>query len=300
MSRSTAIKYDMLMLLTAAVWGFAFVAQSLGMDHVGPFLFNGLRFAMGSIFLIPFIVLTRKTFSTSGSRHEHLLTGFIAGLIIFFGATLQQIGMIYTTAGNAGFLTGFSVILVPVYGIFLRHQTTLFVWIGAILALSGLYFLSVSDQMTINTGDILVFLSAVFWALHIMYIGKRASSCHPLTIASMQFATVAILSFIMAIAFEDITSEGIFNARYPILYGGIMSAGIGYTLQVVAQRHAPVGHAAIILSLESVFAVLGGWMLLSEEVSPRTILGCSLALMGMIVAQSEYFIPGKNLSKEIS
>lgn len=279
------------MLLTAAVWGFAFVAQRLGMESVGPFIFNGLRFAMGSLILVPFILLTKNTFKTDASRFDLVKTGITAGLIIFCGATLQQIGMIYTTAGNAGFLTGFSVILVPVFGIFLRHKTTIYVWIGAILGLIGLYFLSIRNQILVNTGDILVFLSAIFWASHIIYIGKRALSCHPLSIASIQFATVAILSVMMAIVFEDNTLVGIVEARYPILYGGLMSAGIGYTLQVVAQRHAPVGHAAIILSLESVFAVLGGWLILNEEISERTILGCGLALSGMFVAQVEYFIP---------
>lgn len=285
-----ALKYDLLMLLTAAVWGFAFVAQRLGMDHVGPFIFNALRFAMGSLVLIPFIFLTKSVFHTKYTVIAHIKVGVIAGLIIFGGATLQQIGMVYTSAGNAGFLTGFSVILVPVFGIFLKHHTTFYVWVGAILALIGLYFLSVSDQATINPGDIMVFLSAVFWASHIIYIGNNASSMHPLSIASIQFATVAVLSIFPAFAFETNTFDGIFDATYPILYGGLMSAGVGYTLQVVAQRHAPVGHAAIILSLESVFAVLGGWLLLSEDVSSRTLLGCGLALAGMLVAQAEYFI----------
>ncbi len=279
------LKSDSLLLLTAGIWGFAFVAQRVGMRFVGPFGFNGVRFALGCLVLLPFIINGLRHQKTPGMHASGLKGGILAGLVLFAGASFQQIGMIYTMAGNAGFITGLYVVLVPILGIFIGRKTNTGTWIGAVLAAAGLYLLSVTEQLTIAFGDMLVLAGAVFWACHVHIIGRFSPGNDSLKLAFVQYAVCAVLSLAAAAFFENMDMSSYARAAVPILYGGIMSVGVAYTLQVVAQKEAHPAHAAILLSLESVFAALGGWLLLDEMLSPRAMAGCTLMFSGMLISQ---------------
>jgi len=286
---SKTLKADLLLLLAAIIWGFAFVAQRAGMEHVGPFTFNGVRFALGSLSLVPLLYFG-KFAKSKPETHNHsnrltLKAGLISGVVLFVAATLQQTGIIYTTAGKAGFITGLYVIFVPIIGIFIRQKTNLNIWFGAILAAAGLYFLSINEDFALDFGDSLVLLSAVFFALHILVIGRFSSMVSAIKLSIIQFATCSVLSLVSAFFTEEIILSGIMDAAIPIIYGGVFSVGIAYTLQVVGQKHAHPSSASIILSLESLFAVIGGWLLLSEQLTPRGLFGCGLMLAGMVLAQ---------------
>ncbi len=290
---------DLLLLLTAAIWGFAFVAQRVGMDHVGPFTYNAIRFAIGSISLLPLIIFTGRKEAGNlpgGNGRAVLVGGIMAGVVLFAGASLQQAGLVYTTAGNAGFITGLYVVMVPIMGLFWKQRPEIGTWIGAILAVIGLYFLSINAEFSISFGDFLVLLSAFFWAGHVLLIGWLSPRMNSLKLASAQFAVCSGLSVLVAFGMETISVAGILRATIPILYGGLFSVGIAYTLQVVAQRHAHPAHSAILLSLEGVFAALGGWLLLNEILTLRSLLGCSLILTGMLLSElSRYFFRARTL-----
>ncbi len=294
----SALKADLLLLITSAIWGFAFVAQRLGMEHIGPFTYNGIRFAIGSISLLPIIALRSKKVQTeflqttdpsrprTNKPHNFFLNTLLAGTVLFIGASLQQAGIQYTTAGKAGFLTGLYVVLVPVVGIFISHKTKLPTWIGALFAFVGMYFLSSPERnSSINPGDILVILSAFFWSFHVLIIDWLAKKIDAIKLASAQFAWCSLFSLITAILFEHIVHANIIKALLPILYGGLCSVGIAYTLQVVAQKDAPPAHASILLCLEGVFAVLGGTILLSEPLTAKNITGSLLMFAGMLATQ---------------
>ncbi len=281
------LKSDILLLLTSIIWGFAFVAQRVGMNYVGPFVFNGVRFALGSLSLIPLLLITRKRGNSPPNTPPKtvILGGSLAGLALFIGASLQQIGIIYTTAGKAGFITGLYVVIVPILGMFLKQRTGIGTWIGAILAAIGLYFLSITGKFTITFGDLLELIGAFFWAGHVHLIGWFSPKIKPIKLAFFQFVACSVLSLLTAIFVEVITPQSLLEAGIPILYGGILSVGVAYTLQVVAQRDAHPAHVAILLSLEAVFAVIGGWIILGETLSLRGLLGCALMLAGMLVSQ---------------
>ena len=280
-----------LLLLAAAIWGFAFVAQRAGMEHVGPFAFNAVRFAMGGIALIPFLLRGRghPTGSEDALPRARgkavLLSGSLAGAALFVGASLQQMGIVYTTAGKAGFITGLYVIIVPIMGLCWRQRTGIEIWLGALLAVVGLYLLSVAGKMAVSRGDLLVLLGAFSWAGHVHIIGWLSPRIDPIRLAFMQFMACSALSLIIAGLVERITTQGLQGAAIPILYAGIMSSGVAYTLQVLAQRTARPAHAALILSLEAAFAALGGWLMLREILSGRELFGCVLMLGGMLMSQ---------------
>ncbi len=276
------------LLLSAVIWGFAFVAQRASMEFVGPFTFNGIRFALGGLVLIPLAVMLRrnepKPIQSAPSRHQWIAIG-LAGLVLFVSANLQQIGLVYTTAGKAGFITGLYVIIVPLLGLFRQHRVSAFVWAGCGLAAGGMYLLSVVGMFSIAAGDALVLGSALGWAVHVHIVGWLAQRMHPLRVAILQFAICAVLSLGVAGFTETIRITEILQAGWMIAYAGILSVGVAYTLQVVGQRRVDPARAGIILSLEAVFAVIGGWILLGEILSTRGLIGCALMLSGMVLAQ---------------
>lgn len=282
--RSNSLRADLLLLLTAFIWGFAFVAQRMGMEYVGPYLFNAARFALGCLPLLPFVAQ-----NASGPLLPHLLRAapgsLLAGLFLFAGSSLQQVGIVYTTAGKAGFITGLYVILVPILGLALGQQSGRTTWLGALVATTGLYLLSVEPPFSIAYGDALVLIGALFWAGHVLIIGRFAQQIDWAALAFLQFLTCSLLSFGVALAVEPVAWQPLVDAAWPVFYGGVLSVGVAYTLQVVAQRQAPASHAAIILSLETVFAALGGWWLLSEAMSLRGLAGCGLMFGGMLASQ---------------
>ncbi len=278
-----ALRADALLLLTAAIWGLAFVAQRAGMEHVGPFVFNGIRFALGCLTLVPVLIArgTRLRALVADVRGPALL----AGLVLFLGASFQQVGIVYTTAGKAGFITGLYVVIVPLLARLWGRPVGAGAWSGALLAAAGMYLLSVRGGFGLAAGDGLVLVGALFWALHVLVLARWAPRVDPVVLALGQFATCSLLSLAVGLAHETTTLAGLRAATTPILYGGIASVGIAFTLQVVAQREAQPTVAAIVLSTEAVFAAIGGWLLLGEVLSPRGLLGCALMLAGVIVAQ---------------
>ena len=288
------MKSNLLLLLTAVIWGFAFVAQRAGMEFLGPFTFNTARFTLGSLSLIPLLIINRnKKFENEKflplNDKNLLYGGLAAGTVLFLGATFQQGGLVYTDAGKAGFITGFYIILVPILGLFIKQKTLLITWLGAIVATVGLYFLSLNESFDVNIGDVLVLIGAFFWAIQILVIGFYSTRVDPFQLAFIQFVVCAVLSFIAALITESIILQNVLKAYLPILYAGFFSVGIAFTVQVVAQREAHPANAAIIMSLEAVFAVLGGWLILNESIPMRGLIGCLLMLIGMILSQLYLF-----------
>ena len=285
------VKSNALLFLVAMIWGFAFVAQRIGMDYVGPFTFNAVRFALGGLSLVPLLLITRgkpskpASLMPQASARTLFWGGVLTGGILFAGASLQQVGLLYTTAGKAGFITGLYVVIVPILGLFWRQKTDAGTWIGVSLAATGLYLLSVTEAFTISFGDFLQLVGALFWASHVLVIGWLSPRINAIRLAFWQFMICSILSLITAIFVETISLDGIVQAAIPILYGGVGSVGIAYTLQVVAQQDAKPAHAAIIMSLETVFAAIGGWLLLDELLSTRSLVGCGFMLAGMLISQ---------------
>lgn len=282
---------DSLLMFAAVIWGSAFVAQRVGMSYVGPLTFNGVRFALGAMVLLP---LTRRRDPQPKMEGDLLRSminwpvlwggGLLAGLVLFSAATLQQVGLVYTTAGKAGFITGLYVIIVPLMGLFWGHRPGWGGWLGACLATLGLYLLSVTEALTFAPGDLWELSGAFFWAAHVLILSRLSPRMDRIKLACAQYAVCALLSLIVAGFTEALSLDGLRGAAIPILYGGILSVGVAYTLQVVAQRDAPPAHAAIILSLEAVFAALAGWLLLGEILSFRGLIGCMLMFAGMLTA----------------
>jgi len=275
-SERRGIRSDIILLTASIIWGFAFAFQKKGMDFIGPFLFTGLRFLLGSLVVLPF--LFRK--GEQGGFKESIILGFL----LFAGVSLQQVGIVYTTAGKAGFITGLYVVFVPVAGYLMGIRTRRFTWIGAGLAIVGLYLLSIRGRFYPEKGDLLVLLGAVFWTFHVIYISKFTKGKDPLKLAFGQFLVCGILGMGVAFVLEDISMSGVINTGIPLLYAGVLSSGIAYTLQVVGQKRAHPSHAAVILSLESLFAAIGGFLLLHEVMTPREILGAALMLTGMMIS----------------
>lgn len=297
-TNSRVIKADLWLMLTALIWGMAFVAQRVGMDFVGPFTFNGLRFLLGAFSLIPLCYFIKPSVPEKGVKKLKLWKGgVLAGLLLFAGASFQQIGIVYTSAGNAGFITSLYVLLVPLFLlIFWKKKPDVAVWIGAVFATVGLVLLGGNENMSLQWGDLLVLISAVFWAGHVIVLGELSPRMDALRLAIGQFLVCGILSFVVAVFTEEITWSSIQAAGVAILYGGLASVGIAYTIQVFAQKNTPATHAAIVLSFESVFAAIGGWLLLDERLGFYGILGCVLMFFGVILAQLKF---GKKKSKAI-
>lgn len=285
-----ALRADVLCLITALIWGLAFVAQRVGMEHIGPMAFNGIRFALGAAALAPLAMRSLRypppaPFLAGGNPGFPWLGGLIAGTVLFTGATLQQVGLKYTTAGKAGFITGLYVVLVPLLGFFFGQRPARGDVIGAVAAAVGLYFLSVTEDFSLAPGDGLELIGAFFWAAHVLVIGWLSPRTRALPLAMAQYAVCAALSLVCAVLFETTTWSGVAGAAWPILYGGLLSVGLAYTLQVVAQRDAKPTHAAILLSFETVFAALGGALMLDEHLGGRGLFGCVLMFSGMLASQ---------------
>lgn len=282
-----ALRADLLMLLTALIWGTGFVAQTAGMDHIGPYLFSGLRFALGSVCLIPLILRNANTTRVPEPllNRGMLRAGIIMGLALALGINLQQVGLLFTSVTNSGFITGLYVIVVPLLGLLLGHKTGLGTWLGCLLAVVGMCLLSIGDNFHVASGDWLQLIGAFVWGGHVVLVSLFASRHDPIRLAFLQFATCSVVSLLLAVLFEPIALDAIIAAGPALLYGGIVAVGVGYTLQVVAQKHAIASHAAIILSLEAVFAAIAGAWILGEALQLRGYIGCGLMLAGMLLAQ---------------
>ena len=281
-----------LLLLAAAIWGFAFVAQRAGMEHVGPFLFNGIRFLLGVLVLLPLLLRRRsgaprrRADATRRQLDRRSLIGLLAaGLVLTLAANLQQIGLVSTAAGKAGFLTGLYVVLVPLLG-FLRGQRIRRTMALAVpMSAAGLYLLSVTGPFHVAAGDAWILLGALVWAVHVQLIDWLVGRADALIIAVVQFTVCGALSLAASFATETTSIAGLTAAGGAIAYAGVLSVGVAYTLQVVGQRRVEPSRAGVVLSLEGVFAALGGWVVLGEHLSGRALAGCGLMLAAMILAQ---------------
>ena len=278
------------LLLTATIWGMAFVAQSVGMDHVGPFTFNAVRFLIGALVLLPLI---RFLGGTRGEKKDLLYGGLCCGLCLGVASNLQQIGIIYTTVGKAGFLTAFYIILVPLLGLFLRKRCGPFLWAAVGLAFVGLYLLCMKGEgsLILETGDIFMLLGAFVFALHILVIDHFAPLASGVGLSCVQFLVASLLSALPALILEHPTLEAAKAAWMPIGYAGVFSCGVAYTLQIIGQKGVNPTAASLILSLESAVSVLAGWVLLGQRLSARELSGCAVMFVAIVLAQ----IPGASL-----
>lgn len=279
-----ALRADLLMLLTAMIWGSVFVAQSIGMRDIGPFLFSAARFLLASLVLLP-LCLWRPGRVLPARSRGLWRSGLLLGLVLSVGINLQQVGLLFTAVTNAGFITGLYVILVPLLGLLLGQRSGAGIWVGASLALLGLYLLSIGETFSIALGDSLQLAGALAWAVHVLLVAHLARHHDPLQLALLQFFVCGLLSLLLAVCFEPIAWPALLAAAPSVLYGALVGVAIGFTLQLVAQRDAIAAHAAVIFSLEAVFAALAGAWLLDEQLTLRGYLGCALMLAGMLAAQ---------------
>lgn len=313
--KKTEWKSPALLFLTAVVWGVAFVAQSVGMDYVGPFTFNCIRCLIGAVVLVPCIWFldgwkqrpdgascgresagaqdsascSRRSAGAqdgaSDGSHALLAGGICCGLALFVASNLQQIGIQYTTVGKAGFITALYIVMVPVFGIFLKKRAGIRVWVSVALAVAGLYLLCITDRLALGKGDILVLLCAVVFAVHILVVDHFSAKADGVRMSCIQFLVCGLLSGVCMLITEHPEMRLILQAWQPILYAGVFSCGVGYTLQIVGQKGTDPTVASLILSLESVVSVLAGWLLLGQRLSVRELGGCALMFAAILLAQ---------------
>lgn len=295
---SKKMQSNILLLITAFIWGSAFVAQKSGMDYIGPFTFNGIRTLIGGLVLIPVIFIMDKSKSKeevtevpteeekAKQKKTVLIGGICCGTVLFIASSFQQFGVSYTTAGKAGFITTLYVVVVPILSILLKKRVRPIMWLCVVLGAIGLYLLCMTDKsFSLAFGDMLVLICAVCFAVHIMTVDYFITKADGVKLSCIQFMTSGILGLICMAIFETPNFEAILDCWMPILYAGVLSSGVGYTFQVIAQKHAEPTVASLIMSLESAFAVLSGTILLGEVMSPREILGCVIIFSAVIISQ---------------
>jgi drug/metabolite transporter (DMT)-like permease len=287
LARRQRLQADLALLSVAAIWGSAFVVQRLAAVEVGVYLFNGLRFLLAALVLAPLAATRVLTGPKMPGISRRSLPGVVlVGLLLAGAAALQQAGLQYTTAGNAGFITGLYVVLIPVFlALFWRQRLRRTIWLAALLAVIGLYLLSTGGELRLNRGDLLELAGAVLWALHVIFTGRLVQRLDVLHFAVGQYLVCGLVSLALGLIFEAQTLPALVEYSWAIAYAGLISVGLGYTLQAVGQRIAPPADAAILLSLEAVFAALAGWIFLGEILTPLQLLGCGVMLAGMLLAQ---------------
>lgn len=293
---------SMMLVVTALIWGTAFVAQSEGMNYIGGFTFNASRFLIGGVVLIPCIFLLRRgnreqwaqmrAEEKKSRRRTGILGGICCGAVLCLASSLQQFGIAYTTVGKAGFITALYIILVPILGLFMKKRVGLNIWASVLIAAAGMYLLCIKEGFSIGKGDFLVLLCSVGFSLHILVIDYFSPRAEGVLISCVQFFTAGFCSALLMLIFEKPSWQAIAAAWMPVLYAGIMSCGVAYTLQVVAQKDVAPTVASLLMSLESVFSVLAGWLLLGQSLSLKEMTGCLLVFTGILLAQ----IPIKEIS----
>lgn len=283
------------LITTAVIWGFAFVAQRLGADHVGAFTFNGARFLLGTLSLLPVISLFERGANDPEKKKQTLFAGLIAGVLLCTASFLQQVGVELTdSAGKSGFITGLYMILVPIIGIFAGQKTNVQSWIGAGLGVVGLGLICLDGgALTFTVGDILLILCAILFALHILWIDRFGDRIYSLRFSMIQFAVCTVLNWILALLTEDISLAAMSSAAIPIAYCGFLSVGVAYTCQVLGQKYSEPTSASILLSTESVFAAIGGAIILKERMAPLAYVGCASIFAGILLTQIKFGKKGK-------
>ena len=292
------LRQSLLLLLAATIWGVAFVAQSVGMDYVGPYTFLTSRSLIGAVVLLPLIWLRSKkdagqssidgenTKGHQADKRQLALGGICCGIFLFIASILQQMGIIHTTVGKSGFITAMYIVVVPVVGIFLKKKAGIRIWCGVALAVVGLYFLCmVPGSISIQKGDVLIGLCAVAFSFHILVVDHFAAKLDGVKLSCIQFLTCAALAGVGMLLFEKPSMEAVTAAWLPILYAGALSSGVGYTLQIVGQRGMNPTVASLIMSMESVISVIAGWAILEQALSIRELGGCALMFLAIILVQ---------------
>lgn len=287
--KSKTLKSSFLLFLAALIWGVAFVAQSVGMDYMGPFSFCGGRFLMGSAVLLPIVIVRRvqdqkKQIERAGYKIT-VLGGISCGLALCFATIFQQIGIQYTTVGKAGFITTLYIIMVPIAGLFMRKKVPGKVWIGAVIAAFGMYLLCMSEKLALSVGDTYVFICAILFTVHILVIDYFSPKADGIELSCIQFLTAGVISSIGALIWEQPTIGNFMAGIIPLLYAGILSSGVAYTLQVIGQKDMDPTVASLILSLESVISMLAGWVILGQSLTGRELCGCLLVFAAVILVQ---------------
>lgn len=294
-------KGEILLTITALIWGTAFIAQSVGMEYIGPITFNGVRTLTGGIALLPVIFFMSRSKKKNDDKKAEdnklwIKAGIECGIFLLIASSLQQIGMQYTPAGKAGFLTALYIIIVPILGLFLKKKVRGTVWLSVGIATLGTYLLSVKQGFSINHGDIYVILSAVGFAFQIITVDKYASITDAVKLSCTQFFVCGGISVIIAVITEHPSIHNIVLSAAPILYAGVMSSGVAYTLQIIGQKYTEPTVASLIMSMESVYAAIGGWLILNERLSGKELLGCALVFVAIIITQ----LPGKKTEQAVS
>lgn len=279
-----------LLLLASIIWGFAFAAQSAGMEYVGPFAFTAVRSLLGAFSLLPVIVVL----DPHRDDVEWIKGGLACGACLSIAMTLQQLGLVTTSAGKSGFLTALYILFVPMIGTLLHKKASLHAKIGVMIALVGFYFLCLKESLLLAKGDVVLVLSAIVFAIHILVIDYYSPKTSGLRISMVQFLVAGTFNLLLMMLFEKPMLSDICNAWIPIGYAGILSSGVGYTLQIVGQKHTKPTQASLVMSLESVFSVLAGWLILKEALSGRELLGCALIFAAICIAQ----LPDKEKTNE--
>ena len=277
------------MLLAASFfWGTTFVAQILGMEGLGPYTYAAARFALGVLFIGVLWFLYRDKRAEqrrAGTFRSGFRAGIPVGLAMFVGVTLQQVALLYTTAGKTAFITTVYIVLVPLAAVLLGQRVRAVQWGGAVLAFAGVYFLSAHGETTINTGDLLVLICSFFWMAQILLIDRYARAVDAIELCFMQMIICTIGSAVLAAIYESFAWSDIWGAAVPILYAGLFSCGVAYTCQILGQAYVEPTQAAILMSTEAIFAAVAGWIVLGETMSGVQLLGCALLLGGALMAQ---------------
>jgi drug/metabolite transporter (DMT)-like permease len=299
--RKRRVWADLALLLVAFIWGVAFVVQRMAAAEIQAYVFNGIRFLLGALVILPLAVIQARRraipgeigWKTRGPLPRKYLPGVVlTGLLLASGSACQQIGLIYTTASNAGFITGLYVVFLPIFLAFggSRSIPRPMIWVAALLSALGLYFLSTGGQFQLNRGDILVMVSSAFWALHVILIDWMVQRVEVMQFVAGQYIVCGLASLGLGLYLDPRALQPVLSNWWLLVYMGVISVGLGYTLQAVGQRVAPPADTAIILSMEAVFAALGGWLFLGENLAPLQILGCGIILLGMLLAQSDVIL----------
>jgi drug/metabolite transporter (DMT)-like permease len=269
--------------LTAIIWGTGFVAQSAGLNSLDPHSFNAARFILAAISLVPLLFIFPS--KQSYPFRSLMLGGLVSGVFMFTGFSFQQTGLLYTTAGNAGFITSVYIVLVPILGMAFGQKTARNTWIGILFAIVGLYSLTIGPNLSINYGDALELAGSFFWASHVLIIGYLSKRLPAIPLAITQFSIAAVLAIIATLIWEAPKAADFYQAWLPIVYAGIAASSVACTLQILAQRSVAPSTSALILSTEAVFAVIAGWLFIGERLSVDAYVGCGLILIGMLISQ---------------
>lgn len=298
------LRHSLLLLLTATIWGVAFVAQSVGMDYVGPFTFLFARNAIGGLVVLPVVAVLHRAAPLPApenaeqkrrARRTLLVGGVSCGVVLCVASMFQQTGLLYTTVGKSGFLTACYILIVPLLGLLVGRRCGKLVWCGVALAVVGLYFLCLTDALSVNLGDLLTFFSAILFAGHIMIVDHFAPRTDAVKMSCIQFFVCAVLAGVGMLVFEQPSLSALLAAWQPVLYAGVLSSGVAFTLQIIGQRGLNPTVASLIMSLESVISVLAGWVILHQTLSGREIFGCVLMFAAIVLAQ----LPEPNIKKAV-